>query len=91
MYGRLAWYRIASSESATAIAIPVRAVVTTTPMRAVIASRKSVRFHCVVAAQFSEIDEADDRGDDDGGQDDRSAGCGRAVPGRRPWPGSDRP
>ena len=44
MYGRLAWYRIASSDSVTAIAIPVRAVVATTPMRAVIASRKSVRF-----------------------------------------------
>ena len=44
MYGRLAWYRIASSERATAIAIPVRAVVKTTPPRAVIASRKSVRF-----------------------------------------------
>ena len=44
MYGRLAWYRIASRESVTAIAIPVRAVVNTTPPRAVMASRKSVRF-----------------------------------------------
>ena len=44
MYGRLAWYRIASSDRATAMAIPVRAVVKTTPPRAVIASRKSVRF-----------------------------------------------
>ena len=50
MYGRLAWYRIASSDRATAIAIPVRAVVNTTPQSAVIASRKSVRFQASSAA-----------------------------------------
>ena len=44
MYGRLAWYRIASRDRATAMAMPVSAVVNTTPPSAVIASRKSVRF-----------------------------------------------
>ena len=69
MYGRLAWYRIASSESVTAIAIPVRAVVADDADEGRHRQQEIGPLPGVVAAQLAEVDETEDRGDDDGGQD----------------------
>ena len=45
MYGRLARYRTNAIERRTAISMPVRTVVSSTPTMAAIASMKSVRRH----------------------------------------------
>ena len=56
MYGRLAWYRIASRDRATAIAIPVRAVVPIDPDQGRHRQQEVGPLPGVVAAELAEVD-----------------------------------